>query len=414
MKVAGLFAGIGGLELGLSRAGHETVFFCENSEPAQAVLRARFPGTPILPDDEPDRVGDIDHLHALPDDVDLVCAGFPCQDLSQAGRTIGIDGARSGLVGKVFELLKARSVPWVLLENVPFMLQLDAGRAMDRLATEFERLGYGWAYRIVNSLAFGLPQRRERVIFLAVHSKEQASPADVLFADETTPPEMRTALGERAHGFYWTEGTRGLGWAVDSIPTLKNGSTVGIPSPPAVLLPDGRIIKPHIEDAERLQGFDAGWTEPAAEQHRPSLRWTLIGNAVSTPVARWVGDRLQNPHCYDEAPDRDWPKDGRWPKAAHGRAGRRRAVQISSFPIWLDRLPLDRFLRHVGKEQHLSSKATAGFLRRLSRSSLRADGARDHLLALVQAHLRRMREQERDLSSSDLDRARLGALEAFV
>ena len=77
--------------------------------------------------------GDIRELRALPKNVDLVTAGFPCQDLSQAGKTAGIDGHRSSLVGQVFRLLDDQPVSWVLLENVSFMLHLDGGRAIEGL-----------------------------------------------------------------------------------------------------------------------------------------------------------------------------------------------------------------------------------------------------------------------------------------
>jgi DNA (cytosine-5)-methyltransferase 1 len=158
MRVAGLFAGVGGLERGLSGAGHETAMLCEVWEPARAVLGDRFAGIPCK--------GDIRTLQSLPTDVDLLTAGFPCQDLSQAGLTAGIGGKRSGLVGEIFRLLDDRPVPWVLLENVSFMLQLERGRAMNALARAFEERGYRWAYRVVYSLAL-LPQRRERVFFQA-------------------------------------------------------------------------------------------------------------------------------------------------------------------------------------------------------------------------------------------------------
>ncbi|BBE70440.1 DNA cytosine methyltransferase [Oharaeibacter diazotrophicus] len=369
MRVAGLFAGIGGFERGLAAAGHGTALACEIWEPARAVLAARFPGLAVA--------RDVAALDRLPEDVDLVVGGFPCQDLSQAGTTAGIDGGRSGLVGHVFRLLDARPAPWVVLENVSFMLHLDRGRAMTRLVEAFEARGYHWAYRVVNSLAF-LPQRRERVIFVATTTA--VDPAGVLFADDAAPPATTTALGTHAHGFYWTEGVRGLGWAADAVPTLKNGSTVGIASPPAVLLPDGRVVTPDIRDAERLQGFPAGWTEPATAAARGSLRWALVGNAVTVPVAEWVGRRLASPGVHDTA--RDGPLDGRWPRAARSDGRDRRAVAIGAFPVWRDRPPLAAFLSHPGKP--LSSRATRGFLGRAGRGTLRfapgfLDRLRDHL-----------------------------------
>ncbi|NBB51007.1 DNA (cytosine-5-)-methyltransferase [Rhizobium sp. CRIBSB] len=371
MKVVGLFAGIGGLESGLASAGHETLMLCEIWEPARAVLGSRFPDITIEKD--------VAELEALPSETDLVVAGFPCQDLSQAGMTAGIGGKRSGLVDHVFRLLDGHRAPWVVLENVSFMLHLDKGRGLRRLIEAFEERGYRWAYRVVNTLAF-LPQRRERVLFVATTT--DVDPADVLFSDEAKAPDSQTDLDSHAHGFYWTEGVRGLGWARDAVPTLKNGSTVGIASPPAILLPDGRVVTPDIRDAERLQGFPAGWTEPASRESRASLRWSLVGNAVSVPVAGWLGKNLAHPGCYDEHRDRPLSSDGRWPRAARFDGDTRKAVEIGSFPVWRERAPLTEFLLHEGKP--LSARATRGFLSRTERSSLRfvpgfLDRLRSHL-----------------------------------
>ena len=374
MRVAGLFAGIGGLEVGLAASGHHAGLFCEISPTARAVLAARFPGVPCHPD--------ILELRSLSGDTELLVGGFPCQDLSQAGLTAGIGGGRSGLVGRVFELLDARPVPWVLLENVSFMLQLDRGRALATLVEAFEARGYRWVYRVVNSLAF-LPQRRERVLFLATNTADD--PADVLFADDVESPAVETRLGAHAHGFYWTEGIRGLGWAADAVPTLKNGSTVGIASPPAIMLPDGTVITPDIRDAERLQGFPADWTLPAERVARPSARWSLVGNAVTAPVAEWLGGRLREPGRYETGRDSPLNVERRWPRAARYDGTERRAVRIGAFPVWRDRAPLAEFLNCPGKA--LSARATRGFLGRTERGSLRfvpgfRERLRDHLAAM--------------------------------
>jgi DNA (cytosine-5)-methyltransferase 1 len=320
-------------------------------------------------------------MRDLPASVDLVTAGFPCQDLSQAGLTAGIGGAKSGLVGEVFRLLDRRRVPWVVLENVSFMLHLDGGSALRTLVAAFEERGYRWAYRVVNSLAF-LPQRRERVLFVATTT--ETDPATVLLVDEVHPPETTTTLDSHAHGFYWTEGVRGLGWAQDAVPTLKGGSTIGIPSPPAILLPDGVIVTPDIRDAERLQGFPADWTLAAVKHARPSIRWSLVGNAVTTPVAAWLGKSLALPGEYDKS--RDTTLTGKWPRAARFDGVSRWAVEVNAFPVWRQRLPLEQFLLFPGKP--LSERATRGFLERTERSSLRfvrgfQDRVRQHLQAVA-------------------------------
>jgi len=377
LKVVGLFAGVGGFEVGFASAGHRTILLSEIWEPAVAVLRERFPGVPVHED--------VRTLHDLPADTEVLAAGFPCQDLSQAGKTAGISGSRSSLVDEVFRLLHRRRVPWVVLENVSFMLQLGRGRAMSYVLDRLEELGYRWAYRVVSSLAF-LPQRRERVFILA---STEEDPASVLLGEDVTPHIPDTDLDRRAHGFYWTEGIRGLGWAVDAIPTLKNGSTIGIPSPPAILLPDGKVVKPDIRDAERLQGFREDWTAPAVSVARPSLRWSLMGNAVTVPVAAWLGRRLACPAGYDRGRDRLPIFGPPWPPAARFDGVRRIEVGVGAFPVWHGRPPLHEYLRYPGIP--LSRRATAGFLSRTARSSLRFPPG---FLERVRAHLERMSDGE--------------------
>lgn len=372
MKCAALFTGIGGIELGLERAGHETVLMCEIDHAARAVLHQRFAGIPVH--------DDVKTLPDLPADVDLLTAGFPCQDLSQAGATAGIGGGRSGLVAEVFRLLRRRRVNWVLLENVPFMLQLARGAAMEVVVSALEELGYRWAYRVMNSRAFGLPQRRERVYLVA---SLEGDPRDVLLAADAGGEPLRGDWKHYACGFYWTEGIRGLGWAVDSIPTLKGGSTIGIPSQPAIVFPDGRVGKPDIRDAERLQGFETNWTEPAERVARRGFRWKLVGNAVSVPPAEWIGHSFINPRKYDDSLDVPLRRTGAWPRAAYNVGTGRRVSRASSFPVLRDSPPLTEFLRFPVEQ--LSARATRGFLSRTEVSSLRFPPG---FLDALRAHLR--------------------------
>jgi DNA (cytosine-5)-methyltransferase 1 len=375
LSVAGLFAGIGGLELGLRRAGHTARVLCEIDRGAQAVLASHFPRVPLAQD--------IRDLETLPH-VDLIAAGFPCQDLSQAGRTVGIDGIHSGLVGEVFRLLRMMEVKprWLLLENVPFMLRLDRGRAMRVIVDSLEELGFRWAYRIVDARAFGLPQRRQRVLLLASITDD---PRRVLFGDDAGEPSGHDRSA-RACGFYWTEGNSGLGWAFDAVPTLKGGSTIGIPSPPAIWMPWSRsIVVPDVRDAERLQGFPINWTKPAVDhgQKRPGTRWRLVGNAVSVPVARWVGERLRNQGTYDSAHDRPVISDAPWPQAAWGCNGEKYHADISPWPVRMRYRHLAQFLRFPVLP--LSARASAGFLGRARTSKLRfVSGFLDDVTAHVE------------------------------
>jgi DNA (cytosine-5)-methyltransferase 1 len=385
LSAAGLFAGIGGIELGLGRAGFHASLLCEIDGGGQAVLRNRFPDARIE--------SDIRELRHLPK-VDVLSAGFPCQDLSQAGKTAGIRGTQSGLVDEVFRLVgQPRSAPtWLVLENVSFMLRLGRGAAMDHVLSNLEALGFRWAYRVLDSRAFGVPQRRQRVIILASRTED---PRPVLFGTDAGEP-TRDAGAASSFGFYWTEGTRGLGWAVDAIPTLKGGSTIGIASPPAVWkVASNTVITPDIRDAERLQGFPADWTACLGHDRRAlGRRWKLVGNAVTTGVAEWLGLAITGIGNGPWSNARRLEPGVPWPDAAWGDASERFSVDVSAFPTSLPHPPLASFLEHAGTP--LSIRATSGFLSRARTGSLRF---RPGFLEALDAHIDRLSGSQEQLTA---------------
>ena len=356
-RVAGLFAGIGGIELGFARAGYSPVLLCENDASAVSVLKTRFP-------EGPEPVGDIRRLAELPA-AEVVTAGFPCADLSPAGALAGINGGQSGLVSEVFRLLRrAPDVQWILLENVPFMLQLDRGAAIRFIVESLENLDYRWAYRVIDTRAFGIPQRRRRAFVLA---SRELDPVPVLLGSNAEPRPDPDSW--RVGGFYWTEGNRGVGWAREAIPPLKGSSGLGIPSAPAIWDREaGSFVTPSIRDAERLQGFPPDWTQPA---RKLGQRWRLVGNAVSVPVAQWIAARLSGGRLGpNPAPKREALLDGeRWPSAASGSRGSWHRVEVGDWPVELEPCPLGSFMRDKGSP--LSLRAAQGFLRRARASRLR-------------------------------------------
>ncbi len=382
LRVSGLFAGIGGIELGLAAHGHRSQFLSDVDASARTVLKQKFPAASV--------VGDVREIDALPP-TDLLTAGFPCQDLSQAGRRKGITGSRSSLVNEIFRLVDDPKAPtWILLENVSYMLRLDKGRAMHTLVEELESLGYRWAYRVVDARAFGVPQRRQRVVFLASRSED---PGAVLFADqaEDLPADtdgIDVVESDRHYGFYWTEGRRGLGWARDAVPTIKGGSALNIPSAPAVWIPSDDFVGTiSIRDAERLQGFEPEWTAAAeVRPERTGPRWRLVGNAVCVPMADWVGQRLLEPGDRVMS-SRTMSAGERWPSAAEGGNGIRRAIEANMFPM---RRPysLGRFLEDSLRP--LSLRATNGFISRAEEGRIRfpprfIDSLRQHRSAMTAA-----------------------------
>ena len=363
MTAVGLFAGIGGLEEGLRRSGAaEAELLVDNWTSAQDVLRVRFPDAKLE--------GDVSGLDSLPK-VDLLAAGFPCTDLSQAGRTAGIKGQASGLVSYIFELLESADPTWLLIENVRNMLVLDKGNAMRYLIGRLEEDRYRWAYRLVDSRSTGVAQRRQRVIMLASRTE---NPADVLLSDDAGEPKDDHYVSD-AFGFYWTEGLTGLGWAQDAVPTLKGGSTIGIPSPPAIWIKTGelgrRLVVPSIEEAEELQGFDRGWTASAESGRSNGPRWRLVGNAVTVGVSEWLGDKLRSPGKHDPS-NGALVTDGRWPPAAWGGDGKVYKADVSMWPV---RRSYRHLLATVAHEtaRPLSHRAAAGFYSRMQRAKLRFD-----------------------------------------
>ena len=287
-----------------------------------------------------------------------------------AGDKKGIEGRKSTIVGRLFELLDRGDVPWVVIENVYFMLHLRRGSAIEYILERLEQLGYRWAYRVVNSRAFGLPQRRRRVFIVASQSSD---PRSVLLADDAGARTWPAVDMTRPIGFYWTEGRTGHGLTADAIPPLKAGSTLAIPCPPALLLPSGRVATPTIEAVERLQGFPDGWTSELREKAARRHRWRLLGNSVSVPVAEWIGRRLTEPGSYVGGEDAALDPNGSWPDAAWnmdgGREGRRVATGVTEHPVRRRRGRISAFATEHWP--NLSERALQGFARRAREGRLK-------------------------------------------
>lgn len=357
MRVSGLFSGIGGFELAFGQAGFETNLLAENDPAAFALLGHRFPGIDLR--------RDVADIADLPANTEVLTAGFPCQNLSMAGDKSGIAGSKSGIVQKMFEIIARSRVPTVVIENVYFLLQLDRGNGIRWLVEQFELLGYRWAYRVLDTIGFGLPQRRRRVYLVA---SLKIDPRMVLFADERPNVPSQKPLLSTPLGFYWTEGRSGVGLTIDGIPPLKVGSALGIPSAPAVLFQDGEVLMPSLAGCERLQGFPQGWTSISEDVGRKP-QWRMIGNAVSIPVARWVAERIKIPgsvKSFEQVPILEGKK---WPDAAWNVGNGRVGAMASDKPI----APVHRSISEFRDENwtRLSDRALDGFIRRAEEGGLR-------------------------------------------
>ncbi len=188
---ASFFSGVGGLDLGFEKAGIRTVSVSEIDPFARAVLASRFPDVPQLGDivaladhelsgvvqptaDVLQRRGgptDSEGRTASSDDwktADIWSAGFPCQDLSVAGKRKGFtDGKRSVLAFTFLNLVERFRPRWLVLENVPGLFTSNDGRDFLALLNEVDQLGYGISWRTLDARFFGVPQRRRRVFIVA-------------------------------------------------------------------------------------------------------------------------------------------------------------------------------------------------------------------------------------------------------
>ena len=161
LQLLDLFSGIGGFSLGLERTGgFETAAFCEIEEYPRRVLARHWPEVPIYED-----IRDLDAARLRADGirVDAICGGFPCQDISAAGKGAGIEGERSGLWCEFARLIGELRPRIVFVENVAALL----GRGLDRVLGDLAEIGYDAEWHCIPASAIGAPHRRDRVWIVA-------------------------------------------------------------------------------------------------------------------------------------------------------------------------------------------------------------------------------------------------------
>jgi DNA (cytosine-5)-methyltransferase 1 len=340
-----LFSGVGGMDIGLRDAGFDHAFFAEIDEWSRAVLRARFGEAAAIYDD----------VHAVgaasAERLDCLAGGFPCQDLSVAGKRAGLKGERSGLFwqfARIANELRPRSI---IIENVEGLYSsgspkgADFGLVLDTLA----ELGYLATWRTLDAQHFGVPQRRRRVFVCAVAASDPAAQriGEILAvaegSDGDSPtrdaawPKVAATAARRPHrdcGVVMTglqDGpsqlarcvTTGQRWDAETEDFVVRTSgkshpdqesvigfshTQGLDPQPGTITPTLRRngsgmaagIGPTVRrltplECERLMGWPDEWTNiPWANKPTSpdSRRYAACGNGVVAPVAYWIGMRL--------------------------------------------------------------------------------------------------------------------------
>lgn len=170
LRVLDLFSGIGGFSLGLERTGgFETVAFCEIEDYPRRVLAKHWPGVPIYDDV---RTLTADTLRRDGIGVDVICGGFPCQDISRAGLGAGLDGARSGLWREYARLIGEIRPKLVLVENVAALLD----RGMGAVCGDLAGFGYDAEWSTLSACSVGAPHMRQRVFIVAYPNSVNGPP----------------------------------------------------------------------------------------------------------------------------------------------------------------------------------------------------------------------------------------------
>jgi DNA (cytosine-5)-methyltransferase 1 len=174
-----LFAGVGGFDLALERNGVKVVASVEIDKKAQEVLRRHFPDSTIFGDISGVTGEQLIAAGFIPESG-IITGGFPCQDLSVAGKRAGLGGERSGLFWQICRLLDETRAQNFILENVPGLLSSNNGRDMAVVIEALVKRGYRIAYRVLDAQHFGVPQRRRRVFIVGCLGDTGRSPEEIL------------------------------------------------------------------------------------------------------------------------------------------------------------------------------------------------------------------------------------------
>jgi len=178
-----LFAGVGGFDLAMQRQGVKVVASVEIDKKCNEVLAKHFPDAKQFDDVTTVKGSDLIGAGFNPS-TGIIAGGFPCQDLSVAGKRAGLAGARSGLFWEAARIVEEAQSEYFILENVPGLLSSNKGADFGVVLGTMADLGYSVGWRVLDAQYFGLSQRRKRVFIVGRRSLDSGSPAEILFKSE--------------------------------------------------------------------------------------------------------------------------------------------------------------------------------------------------------------------------------------
>ena len=285
-KVLDLFSGIGGFSLGLSQAGFLTTQFCEIEPHCRRVLKKNFPLIPIHKD--------IKTLTVSQGQYDVMCGGFPCQDISIGGKGVGIGGAKSGLWKNFRDKINEGRPKYAIIENVSAIL----ARGLEVVLSDLAEIGYDATWTLYDSKYFGVPQRRRRVYILAVRDgiKEGADIFD--FAGRSTSDcaeRMELVEGNFKSHFTKTEHGRELSYFTrqrsDSFAECGVSNTLAkrdYKSATDFVLREGMLQRVSPRERLALQGFPTDWFDGCGLTR--DEKFTC--NGMTVPVVKHIGEAI--------------------------------------------------------------------------------------------------------------------------
>lgn len=288
LKVASFFAGIGGFDLAFEQIGCSVVFQCEINSFCQRVLKKHWPHVELR--------SDILELSAFDiPESDIWCGGFPCQDVSLAnqGKREGIKGSRSGLFNKFAELAKTARPRWIILENVPGLLNSGNGKDFKHVIQTLDEIGYFVAWRVLDAKYFGTPQRRRRVYIVASYRNDSAS--RVLFESDSSSEVVRESRGQMSSSSWFSRNS----FQEPDLYSIQH-ATVGRKAAA------GPQAKGYRNDGETYTLDSRGSSDvvcapydgfgvrnsTGVSKRLDSSRMRALGNAVCVHVVRWIASRL--------------------------------------------------------------------------------------------------------------------------
>jgi DNA (cytosine-5)-methyltransferase 1 len=196
LTAVSLFAGVGGFDLAMERNGINVVATVEIDKNARGVLQHQFPKATHFEDVTKVTGHDLRNAGFIPD-RGIITGGFPCQDLSVAGKRAGLAGQRSGLYWEIVRLVDELSPKYLVLENVPGLLSSNGGRDMGIVIGALTNRGYGVSWRVLDAQYFGVAQRRRRVFIVGCAGDNGESSSEILALSESLRGNTTTRKSPR-------------------------------------------------------------------------------------------------------------------------------------------------------------------------------------------------------------------------